>query len=48
MISQRIVACIMFALASVFLNSCAKENLPPLRLASSTWPGYEPIYLPEI
>lgn len=28
-----------------FLSSCSKETSAPLRIASSPWPGYEPLYL---
>lgn len=28
-----------------FLSSCGKEPSQPLRIASSPWPGYEPLYL---
>lgn len=32
-------------LALPFLSSCGKEPSAPLRIASSPWPGYEPLYL---
>lgn len=32
-------------LALPFLTSCGKEETAPLRIASSPWPGYEPLYL---
>lgn len=28
-----------------FIAACHKETPPPLRIASSPWPGYEPLYL---
>lgn len=34
------------AVVCVFLlAACGKEVVPPLRIASSPWPGYEPLYL---
>lgn len=35
----------MALLALGALSSCSKEPSEPLRIASSPWPGYEPIYL---
>jgi len=32
-------------LITPFLTSCNKQSAEPLRIASSPWPGYEPIYL---
>ncbi len=29
-------------LSDLLLYSCNREAVPPLRIASSTWPGYEP------
>lgn len=34
--------CLIFCL---ILISCSREDLAPLKLASSPWPGYEPLYL---
>lgn len=34
-----------FLLLIPFLSSCGKEPVEPLRIASSPWPGYEPLYL---
>ncbi len=35
----------MVVLAAVTLSACSKSPTAPLRIASSPWPGYEPIYL---
>ncbi len=32
-------------LCVLLLSSCSKEPVVPLRIASSPWPGYEPVYL---
>jgi NitT/TauT family transport system substrate-binding protein len=32
-------------LCAPLLTSCSKEPVAPLRIASSPWPGYEPVYL---
>jgi NitT/TauT family transport system substrate-binding protein len=32
-------------LCAPLLSSCGKEPVVPLRIASSPWPGYEPVYL---
>jgi NitT/TauT family transport system substrate-binding protein len=32
-------------LCASLLSSCGKEPVVPLRIASSPWPGYEPVYL---
>jgi NitT/TauT family transport system substrate-binding protein len=32
-------------LCAPLLSSCSKESVAPLRIASSPWPGYEPMYL---
>jgi NitT/TauT family transport system substrate-binding protein len=32
-------------LCATLLSSCGKEPVVPLRIASSPWPGYEPVYL---
>jgi len=29
------------------LSSCSRDPIPPLRIASSPWPGYEPLYLAQ-
>jgi len=36
---------LILLLALPFLSSCRKEAAEPLRIASSPWPGYEPLYL---
>ncbi|MFA6119973.1 MAG: ABC transporter substrate-binding protein [Sideroxydans sp.] len=34
-----------FILLALLLSACSQEASPPLRIASSPWPGYEPLYL---
>lgn len=36
---------LLLLLSVGLLSSCSKESHEPLRIASSPWPGYEPIYL---
>jgi NitT/TauT family transport system substrate-binding protein len=36
---------VLLLLSVSFLSSCSKNPVEPLRIASSPWPGYEPIYL---
>lgn len=40
-------ALIALLLALPLLSSCSKEPATPLRIASSPWPGYEPLYLAQ-
>lgn len=41
----RLAVLVGLVLVLPVLTSCSKEVVPPLRIASSPWPGYEPIYL---
>lgn len=36
---------ILIILTSIFITSCSEAPKEPLRVASSPWPGYEPLYL---
>ncbi len=36
---------VLLLIGMPFLSSCSKEPAEPLRIASSPWPGYEPVYL---
>lgn len=43
--TQRLLKTGALLFASLVLASCGKESAEPLRVASSPWPGYEPVYL---
>lgn len=35
----------IFAISTFFILGCGQDQKEPLRIASSPWPGYEPLYL---
>ena len=39
------ISTVLLLLSVPFLSSCSKDPVEPLRIASSPWPGYEPLYL---
>ncbi|MBI5005796.1 MAG: ABC transporter substrate-binding protein [Nitrosomonadales bacterium] len=39
------VLLLLVGLSGLLLTACSKEPAQPLRIASSPWPGYEPLYL---
>jgi NitT/TauT family transport system substrate-binding protein len=39
------ISCIGVAVCALMLVSCNNKTQDPLRIASSPWPGYEPLYL---
>lgn len=41
----KVITLPLLLLSISLLASCSKESSEPLRIASSPWPGYEPIYL---
>ena len=38
-------AALPFVLLALLLSACSPQPSEPLRIASSPWPGYEPLYL---
>jgi NitT/TauT family transport system substrate-binding protein len=44
-VRDRLLAVLVLACALPLLVSCGRQPEQPLRIASSPWPGYEPLYL---